>query len=138
MILTSLNRYHDLGILLIRVGLGLLFFLHGWPKLMAGPQRWAGLATGVGLTVAPAFWGFMAAIAETLGGVLLGAGFLFRVAAFLLLCDMAGALSFHLHHGDAFVGYSRPIEMMIVFAALFLTGPGRYSVDESALKTTIM
>ncbi|MGE5608013.1 MAG: DoxX family protein [Bacillota bacterium] len=134
MILTSLNRYRDLGLLLLRVGLGIMFMLHGIPKFIGGPAMWTGVASGVGLTVAPAFWGFMAAFAEVVGGLLLIFGFFHRIAVLLLFLDMAGALAFHLQQqgpaGQFSGGYSRPIEMMIVFLGLFLTGPGRYSVDE--------
>ncbi|WP_369811116.1 DoxX family membrane protein [Hymenobacter mellowenesis] len=33
------NRYpaHDFGLLIIRVGIGLMFMLHGYPKLTGGP-----------------------------------------------------------------------------------------------------
>ncbi|HEX2971243.1 MAG TPA: DoxX family protein [Tepidisphaeraceae bacterium] len=137
MILASLNRYRDLGLLLIRVGLGLMFMLHGIPKLIGGPALWTGLASGVGLTIAPVFWGFMAAFAEAVGGLFLILGLFHRIAALLLFLDMAGALAFHLQQqgpaGEFSSGYSRPIEMMIVFLGLFLIGAGRYSVDECTL-----
>lgn len=134
MLLKSLDRYRDCGLLLMRIGIGVIFFFHGYPKLKAGPQMWVGLATGVGLTFAPAFWGFMAAFAEAVGGLLLAIGLLTRVAAFLLVCDMAGALTYHLRHHDPFMTYSHALEMLFVFAGLFLIGPGKYSPDECCCK----
>jgi putative oxidoreductase len=112
-----------------------MYFLHGWPKILAGPQLWQGLAKGVGLSFVPTFWGFMAAVFETLGGVLIAVGLLFRPAVALLFLTMAGAVMYHLRKGDPFVDWSRPVEMLIVFAALFLIGPGRYSVDEGLIKS---
>ena len=35
-----LDRYRDLGLLVMRVGLGLSFMAHGWPKLVGGPETW--------------------------------------------------------------------------------------------------
>jgi len=134
MILTGLNRYRDFGLLLMRVGLAVMYIFHGWGKMAGGTKMWIGLATGVGLTAAPAFWGFMAAFAETVGAFLMGVGLFFRIGVLLLFLDMAGALSYHLRHGDPFVLFSRPIEMMSVFAGLFLIGAGRYSVDECCLR----
>jgi putative oxidoreductase len=130
MLLNSLNRFRDCGLLLMRVGVGVVFIFHGYPKLRDGPQTWTFLATGVGLTFAPAFWGFMAAFAEAVGGLLLAIGLLTRVAALLLVFDMAGALTFHFRHHDSFGTYSHALEMLFVFAGLFLIGPGRHSVDE--------
>jgi len=128
--LTWLNKYRDVGLLIVRVGLGVMYMIHGVPKMMGGPGKWAGLAAGVGLTVGGPFWGFMAAFSESVGGLLLAMGLLFRPAVGLIFCTMMGALSFHLRRGDGFEVYSRPIEMMIMFAGLFLIGAGRYSVDE--------
>lgn len=37
MIFSPRYHYHDLGLLLLRVGLGVMFMLHGYPKLRADP-----------------------------------------------------------------------------------------------------
>lgn len=61
MILTNQDRHRDLGLLLLRIGFGLMFIYYGWPKIMGGPPAWAKLGGAVGdfgITFAPAFWGF--------------------------------------------------------------------------------
>ncbi len=62
----------------MRLGVGLMFFfVHGLPKMQAGPELWTKLGvamSNVGITFAPDFWGFMAASAECFGGLLLAAG----------------------------------------------------------------
>jgi hypothetical protein len=37
-----MDRYRDLGLLILRVGFGLAFvWYHGYPKLAGGPEMWA-------------------------------------------------------------------------------------------------
>ena len=123
----------DAGLLLLRVGVGAMFAIaHGGPKLLAGPPMWEkiGAAMGVvGIHVAPVAWGFLAAASEGLGGFLLMLGLFARPAAFFMMVTMAVASTMHLAHGDGIQTASHAIEMGIVFAALALTGPGRYSLD---------
>jgi putative oxidoreductase len=128
MILTNLSKYSDCGLLLIRVGLGVAFMAHGLPKLAGGPPAWEGLGQKVGLPLPVAF-GFLAAVSEFVGGLMLIGGVYFRVACILLIGTMAGALFSHLRAGDGFLKYSHALESLIVFAGLLLVGPGKYSVD---------
>lgn len=39
MILRSLDKYRDVGLLILRVGIGLMFMIHGFPKLFGGPEK---------------------------------------------------------------------------------------------------
>ncbi|HEY5792163.1 MAG TPA: DoxX family protein [Chthoniobacterales bacterium] len=134
MVLTWLTKYREFGLLLLRIGLGVMFFYHGWPKLSGGPEVWTKVGSAmsaVGVTFLPVFWGFMAAFSETVGAVLLVLGFLFRPACMLLTITMAVALTMHLKHGDDFANWSHAAELGIVFLSLLLIGPGKFSVDRS-------
>ena len=129
------NRYrtHDLGLLLLRVGIGVMFTLHGYPKLTGGMEAWTqvgGTMKLVGINFAPAFWGFLAAAAEAVGGQLLAIGLFFRVACVFLLGTMIMATIMHLSSGDDFNAYSHALESAILFLSLAFIGPGRYSVDQ--------
>ncbi len=109
-----------------------MFLTHGFPKLMAGPQLWAGLGGAMGnlgISVAPEFWGFMAAFSEFGGGLALIAGFLVRPAVLMMAFTMLVAATMHLSKGDGIKGASHAIEMGILFVSLFLIGPGRFSLD---------
>ncbi|MGH9868684.1 MAG: DoxX family protein [Candidatus Polarisedimenticolia bacterium] len=132
MILTSLTRYRELGLLILRVGLGAMFVVHGAPKLMGGVERWNGIGgamSNLGITQMPALWGFLAALAETGGGVCLILGFAFRPACLLMAFTMGVATMHHLKRGDSIQTASHAIEAGIVFVSLLLIGPGKYSVD---------
>ena len=83
-----------------------------------------------GVTFAPAFWGFMAAATEFVGGVCLILGFAMRPACLMLLTTMIVAMMHHLAQGDGLFGAAHAIEDGIVFLALVIIGPGRYSIDK--------
>ena len=129
------NAYplRDFGLLLLRVGIGYTFMLHGLPKLRGGPEYWEQIGSAVanlGLTLAPTFWGFMAGFAEFGGGFFLLLGLFFRPVTLLLLVTMSVATAMHLSQGDDFNTYSHALEAAILFMALFYIGPGRISLDD--------
>ncbi len=138
MIMTGLTRFRDVGLLLLRVGIaGSFILLHGGPKLMGGPELWAGVggAMGnIGIHFQPTAWGLMAAIAESLGALLIGLGLFFRPACLMLAFTMFTAVVMHLSMpADSpmagWKGASHALEMGIIFISLLLIGPGKYSFD---------
>jgi putative oxidoreductase len=127
-----LDRYRDGGLLILRLGIGAMFIMHGFPKLAGGPPMWGklGLAMGTfGIHFAPTFWGFMAASAEFFGGLLIACGLFFRISSGLLCTTMIVAMNKHLFGGDGIKGASHAIEAGILFLSLILIGPGKYSLD---------
>lgn len=132
-ILSKLGNYKSTGLLLMRLGVGAMMILHGYPKLLGGPEKWTKLGGNMkhfGINVYPEIWGFMASVAEGVGGLLLILGFLFRPSAFLLLCTMIVAAVTHLKGGDTLKDASHAIELGFVFLGMFILGPGKYSIDK--------
>jgi putative oxidoreductase len=126
------RRQADIGLVILRFGIGSMFFLHGAPKLLAGPERWSELGaamSSIGVTGGSAFWGFMASFSEFFGAICLVLGLFSRVASFLLLFTMVVAASWHLTRGDGLMGSSHAIELAIVFLCLLIAGPGSFSLD---------
>lgn len=132
-ILDNLGKYRNTGLLILRIGIGVLFIIHGFPKLAGGIKGWQGLGGSmkvIGIDFLPVFWGFMAAITETFGGFLLIVGLFFRPACILLVFTMIIASLVHFAKGDGLQGASHAIELGIVFFSLIFIGPGKYSVDK--------
>ena len=133
MIWTSLNKYRDIGLLILRLGIGGMFIFHGAPKILGGPDTWEKIGTTMGIfgiNFLPLFWGFMSSFAECFGGIFLILGFLFRPACVLLTINMIVATSMHLNRGDGLGIASHAIEDGILFLSLILIGPGKYSLNE--------
>lgn len=129
-----LDKLQDHGLLLLRVGIGgMFFFVHGWPKLLGGPEKWAklgGAMQSVGVSGYPEIWGFMAAFSECIGGLCLMLGLFFRPAAALMFATMFVAATMHLSSGDGMGKSSHAIELGFVFLSLIFIGPGIYSLDK--------
>ncbi|MBN1403132.1 MAG: DoxX family protein [Opitutales bacterium] len=122
------------GLLILRVAAGLTMLLHGIPKFIGGAETLSGVGKAVamyGIDFNPLFWGILAALTETVGGVfiMLG-GVCFRAAAFFLSFVMLTAILFLKPEFSlaAFGGYAHPWMMLWVFVALFFMGPGEYSL----------
>jgi putative oxidoreductase len=130
---SGLSRYHHFGLLVLRIGIGAMMIWHGFPKMIGGPDMWAKVGSSMaifGVHDFPTFWGFMAAFAETVGGLLFLIGFLFRPALLLLIITMSVA-ALQSYKGNGMMGANHPIELGIVFLAMFIIGPGKYSIDKS-------
>ncbi len=125
------DKFRELGLLLLRLGIGGMFMAHGWPKLAGGERAWTKLGKSmvhVGIDFAPTFWGFMAAIAEFFGGLAFALGIGFVPACVLLLSTMVVAGTMHLRKNDGFAGASHAIEAGILFASMLLIGPGKHTL----------
>ncbi|MEM1415017.1 MAG: DoxX family protein [Myxococcota bacterium] len=124
----------DLGLLVIRVGLGLNMMAHGLPKMLGGPEKWerlGGAMKFVGVELGASMgtvFGFLAAFAELGGGLLLALGLFFRPALLLLIPTMVVAAALHLGKGEGWAGASHAIEVGLVFVGLFVSGAGKYRV----------
>ncbi len=130
--LNNKGRFANFGLLFIRIGLGMSMALHGWPKIAGGPDKWEKIGSvmqSLGIDFMPGAWGFMAAFAEFGCGILLMAGLMFAPASAMLAVTMLVAVMMHIGLGDGFIAYSHPLELLIIFTGLIITGPGRFSID---------
>ncbi len=123
----------NFGLLILRIGIGFIFFyVHGYPKLMGGMAKWTWAGSQMalfGITFAPAFWGFMAAVSECIGGLLLMIGFATRLAASLMAFTMFVACSMHFSLGEGLSGAAYALSMLTVFASIVFSGAGTFSLD---------
>lgn len=131
----------DVAALVLRVAIGLIFIPHGYSKVF-GAQGAAGFAADMPSYGIPAFLGYVAAYAEFFGAILLIAGLLTRLDAFLLAATMAVAV-FVVQMPDALNGAEAgaskflevmkavelPLSLLSGALALVLLGGGRISLD---------
>jgi putative oxidoreductase len=121
----------DIGLLVLRVGIGILFLFHGYPKLRGGTGTWLWLGSQLqmfGMYSMPVVFGCIAACVEFFGGLSLITGIGMQLATFLLAIQMVVATCYHINKGDGFMLYSHALSLVVVFVALHLMGPGAYTL----------
>jgi putative oxidoreductase len=131
---SQLGNYKNFGLLVTRVGLGVMMFIHGLPKLTGGPDKWESLGHSMShlhITFFPVFWGFMSAITETIGGLFCVLGLWFRLVSLLMVINFIVAILVLVDGGKTVMGASEAIELCIIFFGLIFLGAGAYSVDKS-------
>lgn len=135
----------DLGLLLYRVAFSFVMIrYHGWGKLTGWQDDSAGLPHLFGLAGAkvefhtfPDYIGIsselsylIVAWSETFGCILVALGLATRLQSFVLFAVMAVAWVFHHHMGfRAPHGGETAFLFAVAYLTLFLTGPGKYSLD---------
>jgi putative oxidoreductase len=133
-ILGSSGKYINFGLLVMRLGIGIMFVVHGLPKLQGGPELWTQIGNAmsyIGVHRFPVMWGFLAAITETAGGILLLAGLIFKPACLLLMFVMFMAAYSHFSQNQGLQMASHAIELGIILFSFLITGPGKFSIDNS-------
>ena len=133
---TPSQRQLGVGLLILRLALGLVFLIHGGQKLFVG--GFTGTADMLGQMGVPAsgLIGPALAIIEPLAGTAIVLGLLTRIAGLALAIDMIGAiLTFHRFHGF-FVPTGIEFPMMLCASAVVLAalGAGHFSIDHQLAK----
>ncbi len=122
----------------IRLALAAVMIAHGAQKVL-GSFNGPGFKTFIGGTtpfgfMRPAWlWLAIAALSELVGGLLVGLGFLTRVAAFFIACVMLTAIIGVHWNGGFFAsnrGFEFPLTLLSMAIALLIAGGGQASVDK--------
>ena len=123
-----LSSIQPLGLLALRVALGLIFLTHGYPKLTRSATQLQTIFVQHGL---PAQLVYVAGVLETFGGVLLILGLFTKPAALLLAIEMGVAIAkLHTSHGVmALHDYEFPLALGTACLALATVGAGSASAD---------
>ncbi|WP_109695816.1 DoxX family protein [Chitinophaga deserti] len=120
------------GLTILRVGVGVLFFIFGWQKLSGGAELWTmigGSMNFLGISFAPTFWGLMASIAEFAGGLLLAIGLFTRWASLSLVLTMIVAVILKANTGSGLADVSSPLMALLITLSFTLNGATNWSVD---------
>jgi putative oxidoreductase len=128
--LRFLNTLQPVGLLMLRVALGIIFIAHGYPKLahLRGEAQMQGFFVEHGL---PGYFVYIAGVIETFGGGLLILGLFTRAAALLLAIEMGVAIwKVHSVHGYLAVNeYQFPLTLATACFAAATIGAGLISLD---------
>ena len=126
----------DIGLLLLRLAVGLTFAAHGAQKVFGwwgGPgfAKWKGAMAGMGFRPVTLFAAVSAGV-ELVGGLALAAGFLTPLAGAALIAQSVVIIG-QVHWQNGFFntkgGYEFPLTLGIAVAAITLIGAGAWSVD---------
>ncbi|PLS02531.1 DoxX family protein [Neobacillus cucumis] len=124
----------NIGLLMIRLVIGLTFFGHGAQKLfgwfggpgIAGMGNW--LET-LGLEKGAKVWATLAGLFELIGGLLFAAGFLTWIGAIMIVIVMIDAIfTVHCKNGYWMTngGFEYNLVLIAVAIGVALIGPGDY------------
>ncbi|HKW88307.1 MAG TPA: DoxX family protein [Candidatus Acidoferrales bacterium] len=132
--MTLLNHLRPFALLFLRLGLGIIFIYHGFPKLFSHMSEAVTAFPHMGF---PSYFAYIAGIVEFFGGSLLIAGLFTRIAALLIAGEMAVAiLKVHLPQGGilAVSNYQLPLALAVSAFALVALGAGAFSLDRLIFK----
>ncbi len=128
--------FGDLGLLVLRIVVGLTFAGHGAQKAFgwwkgSGRQGWYAVMVRMGFRPATA-WGLLSIGAELVGGILFACGLLTPVAAMVLI-GQSVVIIFKAHWSRGFWGrdggYEFPLSLVAGVVSIVGTGPGAASLD---------
>lgn len=131
------------GLLIIRLMFGLTFATHGSQKLFGwfGGGGLAGTAKGfAALGITPGYpMALLAGVGEVVGGLLLAAGVLTPVAAFLIVASMLVAIVKVTGPKGFFItknGMEYTLSILVVAVGVYLIGPGDFTLTALLKKFT--
>ena len=117
-----LNR--NLGLVLIRVAVGMVFLAHGWGKVNNLPMV-EGMMTGFGLGAGT---GVFIAYLEVIGGLALILGVLTRVFGVIFGIEMLVAILLTGFGKGLYRPHELELVLMLLSFGIALTGSGKYSI----------
>src|ERR1700731_4042407 len=127
-----------LGLLILRLGIGLILAAHGAQKLFGvwggpGMARWVQSVQRLRIRPAHA-WAWVAALSEFGGGLLLALGLLSPLGSLAIAGAMLVAIAtVHLAKGFWLSkgGFEYNLSLIVAAAAIAVIGPGQYSLDSA-------
>ena len=122
----SNDTLYNAGILLLRIIFGLTMIGHGWGKFVNFTMLSVSFPDPIGLGSMISL--SLVVFAELFASILLLAGLASRMALIPLIINMLVAF-FIVHAADPFANKELAFLYLIVYIALMITGPGKFSID---------
>lgn len=115
----------DLGLLILRLSIGIVMFIHGIEKL-SDMHSCIAFFAHLGM---PAFMAWLVALSETVGGALLILGFWTWFGACIIAIEML-VIILWLNWGKPFDKYNMELIILASSLAIALMGSGRYALGK--------
>lgn len=122
----SSNNPFSLTLLLFRILFGILLMIHGIQKWESFSSLSQNFPDPIGF--GSEFSLCLAIFAELICSIAFIFGFLYRLALIPMIFTMVVAF-FVIHGNDPFSSKELPFVYLIAFAILYISGPGKYSID---------
>ncbi len=129
----DLAQYSEWGLLALRVAIGVIFVVHGWPKITGSRQMAEAMSGGpsAGMTAVFTIQGLV----EVAGGVLLALGVVTQIAVLPLAVIMLGAIALKMtrfktgFYSQTATGWEFDLLILAGLVLLFLAGPGELAIQ---------
>lgn len=121
--MSHFGKNRSLGLLLIRIAVGIVFFAHGWMKIN-NMGMIEGMFVGFGL---PGAMGIFIAWLEVIGGAAMVLGIMTRLFGLLFAVEMLVAVFLTGGISNGYKPHELEIFLMLVSLGVALAGSGRYS-----------
>src|SRR3954447_25339302 len=127
---------NEVGALILRVVLGITFFIHGFVKFQGGIENQVGWFSSIGL---PGFLAYVVAIIELVGGFALFIGLGTKVISALLAILMIGAtvkvkLSLGFLGNGQMAGYELDLALLAMAVFIAINGSKMFAMDQLIFK----
>lgn len=126
-----MEKKYEVSTLILRLVLGISFFVHGLVKFQGGMENTVGWFDSIGL---PGFLAYGVALVEVVGGIALILGLFTRIVSFIFVLLMVGAVikvklaAGFLGNGQS-AGYELDLAFMAMAVSIAITGSKAYALD---------
>ncbi|MFC0273488.1 DoxX family protein [Metabacillus herbersteinensis] len=122
---------NEVGIVVLRVVLGLIFFVHGLTKFQGGINNTVGFFDSIGI---PGFMAYVVALIELIGGIALILGIGTRIVSVLFAVIMLGAIAtvkfpVGLLGNGQMAGYELDLALLAMSIYLVFANKSAFSLD---------
>ena len=129
-------KNYEIGALVLRVVLGITFFIHGLAKFQGGIENTVGWFASIGL---PGVLAYAVASVELVGGILLIIGLGSRVVSAILALLMIGAtlkvkLAIGFLGNGQMAGYELDLALLAMAVFIAINGSKMFAVDQVVFK----
>ena len=128
---------NEVGIVILRVVLGLIFFVHGLSKFQGGITNTVGFFDSIGI---PGFMAYVIALIELIGGIALVLGIGTQIVSVLFAVIMLGAiftvkLPAGLLGNGQMAGYELELSLLAVSIYFVFANKSAFSLDNKLFRS---